>query len=41
MKRGMTIEYLKCKKDPNYYIDFRVNVVVGTIVSEWDVILFG
>ena len=38
MKRGMTIEYLKCRKDLNFEVDFRVNDVIGTIVTEWNVI---
>ena len=25
MERGMTIEYLKCRKDLNFEVDFRVN----------------
>ena len=25
MKRGMTIEYLKCRKDLSFEVDFRVN----------------
>ena len=37
----MTIEYLKCRKDLNFEVDFRVNDVIGTIVTEWNVILFG
>ena len=37
----MTIEYLKCRKDLNFDVDFRVNGVIGTIVNKWDVILFG
>ena len=41
MKRGMTIEYLKCGKDLNFEVDFRVNDVIGTIVTKWNVILFG
>ena len=41
MKRGMTIEYLKCKKDLNFEVDPRVNDVIGTFVTKWDVILFG
>ena len=41
MKRGMTIEYLKCRKDLNFEVDFRVNDVIGTIVTEWNVILLG
>ena len=40
MKRGMTIEYLKCRKDLNFEVDFRVNDVIGTILTEWNVILF-
>ena len=41
MKRGMTIENLKCRKDLNFEVDFRVNEVIGTFVTEWNVILFG
>ena len=41
MKRGMTIEYLKCRKDLDFEVDFRVNDVIGTFVTKWDVILFG
>ena len=40
MKRGMTIEYLKCRKDLNFEVDFRVNDVIGTTVTKWNVILF-
>ena len=40
MKRGMTIEYLKCRKGLNFEVDFRVNDVIGTIVTKWNVILF-
>ena len=41
MKCGMTIEYLKCRKDLNFEVDFRVNGVIGTTVTKWNVILFG
>ena len=41
MKRGMTIEYLKCRKDLNFDVHFRVNGVIGTIVTKWGAILFG
>ena len=41
MKRGMTIEYLKCRKDLNFEVDIRVNDVIAMIVTEWNVILFG
>ena len=51
MKCGMTIEYLKCRKDLNFEVDFRINSIVyfalyiaynqGTFVTKWDVILFG
>ena len=33
MKRGMTIEYLKCRADLNFEVDFRVNSAIGMIVS--------
>ena len=32
MKRGMAIEYLKCR-------DFGVNSAIGTIVTKWNYIL--
>ena len=32
MKRGMTIEYLKCRKDFNFDVDFRVNRVIVTML---------
>ena len=41
MKRGMAIEYLKCKADLNFEADFTVNGVIGTIVTKWDLNLFG
>ena len=41
MKREMTIEYLKCRKDLNFEVDFKVNDVIGTTVTKWNVILFG
>ena len=41
MKHVMTIEYLMYRKDLNFEVDFRVNDVIGTIVTEWNVILFG
>ena len=44
MKRGMTIEYLKCRAlraDLSFEIDFGVNGVIGAIVTKWDLILFG
>ena len=40
-KRGMTIEHLKCRADLNFEVDFGVNGVIGTIVTKWDLILFG
>ena len=33
MKRGMTIEYLKCRADLNFEVDFGVNGAIGTIVT--------
>ena len=33
MKRGMTIEYPKCRKDLNFEVDFRVNGVIGMIMT--------
>ena len=41
MKRGMTIEYLKCRVDHKFEVDFGVNGTIGTIVTKWDPILSG
>ena len=41
MKRGMTIEYLMCRADLNFEVDFGVNGAIGTIVTKWDLIVFG
>ena len=35
------IEYLTCRSNPNFEVDFRVNGAIGTIVTKWDIILFG
>ena len=40
MQRGMTIEYLKCRADLNFDVDFGVNGAIGAIVTKWDLILF-
>ena len=40
-KRGMTIEYLMCRADLNFEVDFGVNDTIGTIVTKWDLIVFG
>ena len=36
----MTIEYLKCKADINFEVDFRVNGAIGTIMTKRGLILF-
>ena len=41
MERGMTIEYLTCRGDLNFEVDFGVNGAIGTIVTKWDIIAFG
>ena len=41
MKDGMTIEYLKCRADHNFEVDCRVNGVIVTNATKWDLILFG
>ena len=41
MKIGMTMEYLKCRADLNFEVDFGVNGAIGAIVTKWDLILFG
>ena len=40
MKREMTIEYLKCRADLDFEVDFGVNGAIGTIVTKWNVIVF-
>ena len=37
----MTVEYLKCRADLNFEADFGENGAIGTIVTKWDLILFG
>ena len=34
MKRWMTIEYRKCRKDLNFEVNFRVNDVISTTVTK-------
>ena len=41
MERGMTIEYLMCRSALNFEVDFGVNGAIGTIVTKWDLIVFG
>ena len=41
MKRGMTIEYRKCKADLNFEVNFAANGAIGTIVTKSDLIFFG
>ena len=41
MKRGMTTEYLMCRADLNFEGDSGVNGAIGTIVTKWDLIVFG
>ena len=41
MKRGMAIEYLKCRADLNFEVNFGVNGAIGAIVTKWDLISFG
>ena len=38
MKRGMTIEYLKCRADLNFKVDFGENGAIGTIVTKCNLI---
>ena len=40
MKRGMTIEYLTCRADLNFEVDFGENGAIVTIVTKWDRIVF-
>ena len=41
MKRAMAIEFLQCRTDLNFEVDFGVNCTIGTIVTKWDLIVFG
>ena len=41
MKREMTFEYLMCRADLNFEVDFGVNDATDTIVTKWDLIVFG
>ena len=41
MKCGMTIEYLVCRADLNFEVDFGANGAIGTIVTKWDLIVIG
>ena len=41
MKRGTTTEHLMCRADLNFEEDFGVNGGIGTIVTKWDLIVFG
>ena len=41
MKRGMTIEYLMYIANLNFEVDYGVNGAIGTIVTKWDLIVFG
>ena len=38
MKCGMTIEYLKCRADLDFEVNFGLNGAIGTIVTKWDLI---
>ena len=40
MKRGMAIEYLMCRADLNFEVDFGINGAIDTIVTKWDLIVF-
>ena len=37
----LTIEYLKCKANLNLKVEFEVNGAIVTIVTKWDLIVFG
>ena len=41
MKRGMTFEYLMCRADLNFEVDFGVNVAIGGVVTKWDLFVLG
>ena len=37
---GVTIEYLMCRADLNFEVDFGVNGAIGASVTKWDLIVF-
>ena len=41
LKCRMAIEYLKWRADLDFEVDFRLNGAIDTIVTKWDIILFG
>ena len=41
MKRGMIMGYLMCRADLNFEVDLGVNGAIGTIVTKWDLMVFG
>ena len=41
MKREMTFEYLMCRADLNFEVDFGVDGAIGAIMTKWDLIVFG
>ena len=41
MKQGMPLEYLKCRADLNFEVDFGVNGAISTIATKWDLNVSG
>ena len=41
IKRGMTIEFRKCRADLKFEVDFGVNGAIATIVTKWDLFILG
>ena len=37
----ITIDYLKCRADLNFEVDFVSNSTIGTVATLWDLTLFG
>ena len=37
----MTFEYLMCRENLNFEVDFGIYGAIGTIVTKWDLIVFG
>ena len=37
----MIIELPKCRADLNFEVDFEVNGAIGTIVTKWDLNVYG
>ena len=37
----MIIEYVKCRADLNFKVNFGLNGIIGTVATWWDLVVFG